>query len=310
LTLNAEFLEYATSLETSLVLLKPILLLLLESKTGSDKVGILHVCCFLLLALSSRRSFAVRLNQPYEDNLALDIPRFHGTYGDLFILAVTRVLGDYLGRSNSASLLDMLLTALANVSPFLKWLGSESCLKLCALLDRCSRPGWVEKQEHRGAALRAILDTFNNLIQYQFEANHALMYCLLRSAPAVHTIADFPPPAGDPWPIETLVKLVTNLQAELDITFGEGCALDQHAVFEHLKRTTMVGLLPLPHPIVLRSFMNNVHTNLWFCTYIWGVIFTRYDWRTLPLYDWKKIRLITIQSAALEDDAEESRNGD
>ena len=46
-------------------------------------------------------------------------------YGDLFILAVTRVLGDYLGRSNSASLLDMLLTALANVPYLIQVLRSK-----------------------------------------------------------------------------------------------------------------------------------------------------------------------------------------
>ena len=70
----------------------------------------------------------------------------------------------------------------SEVSPFLKWLASESCLKLCALLDRCSRPGWVEKQEHRGAALRAILDTFNNLIQCALDFFAVLWFPLKRGS--------------------------------------------------------------------------------------------------------------------------------
>jgi frataxin-like iron-binding protein CyaY len=36
-----------------------------------------------------------------------------------------------------------------------------------------------------------------------------------------------------------------------------------------------VGLLPVPHPIVIRKYQANAYTNVWFSAYLWGVIFLR-----------------------------------
>ncbi|CAJ1425986.1 unnamed protein product [Effrenium voratum] len=50
-----------------------------------------------------------------------------------------------------------------------------------------------------------------------------------------------------------------------------------------------VGILPVPHPIVIRTYQASTYTSMWFTSYMWGVIFTRSQ--RMPLYDWKKIRL-------------------
>jgi hypothetical protein len=36
-----------------------------------------------------------------------------------------------------------------------------------------------------------------------------------------------------------------------------------------------VGLLPVPHPIVIRKYQANQYTSLWFTAFLWGVIFLR-----------------------------------
>jgi hypothetical protein len=38
---------------------------------------------------------------------------------------------------------------------------------------------------------------------------------------------------------------------------------------------TLVGLLPVPHPILIRKYIANTATNNWFRTYMWGVIYLR-----------------------------------
>lgn len=45
-------------------------------------------------------------------------------------------------------------------------------------------------------------------------------------------------------------------------------------VVEFLQTTTLVGLLPVPHPIVIRKYQPNKYTSLWFSAFLWGVIFT------------------------------------
>lgn len=42
-----------------------------------------------------------------------------------------------------------------------------------------------------------------------------------------------------------------------------------------IKRTTMVGVLPIPHAIITRRYQPNQYTALWFSTFLWGVIFLR-----------------------------------
>ena len=50
----------------------------------------------------------------------------------------------------------------------------------------------------------------------------------------------------------------------------------EHEVLAYLKNGTLVGLLPVPHPIIIRKYQANEATELWFHTYIWGVIYVRY----------------------------------
>ncbi len=49
----------------------------------------------------------------------------------------------------------------------------------------------------------------------------------------------------------------------------------EREVLEYLRNGTLVGLLPVPHPILIRKYQTSESTELWFHTYIWGVIYVR-----------------------------------
>lgn len=72
---------------------------------------------------------------------------------------------------------------------------------------------------------------------------------------------------------------------------GEG-AMDDTTLLHFLKSTTMVGLLPVPHPIVIRKYQPNQYTGLWFTAYLWGVVFLRNQ--GLPIFDGDAIKLFTV----------------
>lgn len=50
----------------------------------------------------------------------------------------------------------------------------------------------------------------------------------------------------------------------------------EHEVLAYLRNGTLVGLLPVPHPIIIRKYQASEATELWFHTYIWGVVYVRY----------------------------------
>jgi len=71
-----------------------------------------------------------------------------------------------------------------------------------------------------------------------------------------------------------------------------GTDVDDARVLQFLKSTTVVGVLPVPHPIVIRKYEPNDYTSIWFTTYLWGVFFLRT--KELPLWDNQKIRLFGV----------------
>ena len=55
-----------------------------------------------------------------------------------------------------------------------------------------------------------------------------------------------------------------------------------------------VGLLPVPHPIIIRKYQPNRYTCLWFTAFQWGVIFMHNQ--VVPLFDGKKVKLFMVQT--------------
>lgn len=99
-------------------------------------------------------------------------------------------------------------------------------------------------------------------------------------------------------PIQTTVRLIKCLLPKVEHECQEKGLVDQNEVMDFLNKTTMVGLLPVPHPIIIRNYHPNAYTALWFTSYMWGVIFSRSQ--TFALFDWRQIRLIVINPAAQE----------
>ncbi|CAM9839152.1 unnamed protein product [Scytosiphon promiscuus] len=93
-------------------------------------------------------------------------------------------------------------------------------------------------------------------------------------------------------PFNTIIRLLRNLGPQVDEICQEANGLDESIMVDFVNNTTMVGLLPVPHPIVIRKYHPNQHTAIWFTAFMWGVVFVRNQ--ELPMFDGKKIRLFTV----------------
>ncbi|CAM9734928.1 unnamed protein product [Ascophyllum nodosum] len=96
-------------------------------------------------------------------------------------------------------------------------------------------------------------------------------------------------------PFNTIIRLLRNLGPQVEEMCKTTNALDESTMVEFVSNTTMVGLLPVPHPIVIRKYHPNQHTAIWFTAFMWGVVFVRNQ--ELPMFDGKKIRLFTVTTA-------------
>lgn len=99
-------------------------------------------------------------------------------------------------------------------------------------------------------------------------------------------------------PLETVTRLLQHLVPVVDeIVARKQGVVDENEILEVLKDITMVGLLPVPHAIVIRKYQPNQYTALWFTAFMWGVIFLRNQ--NLPLFDGQCIELFQV---AVQDD--------
>ena len=104
----------------------------------------------------------------------------------------------------------------------------------------------------------------------------------------------------DAWksrlPIDTIMRLLDHLKPQIeDMCRAHSGSVDEATVVEFIRETTMVGLLPIPHAIVVRKYQPNKYTGLWFSTFLWGIIFMRQQ--AMPLWDGGKIKIFSIQSS-------------
>jgi hypothetical protein len=68
--------------------------------------------------------------------------------------------------------------------------------------------------------------------------------------------------------LEYLIPRLRNLAEDRNLD-------NEDAVLTLIERTTVVGILPPPQPIVVRRYASTHYTTVWFSTYIWGLIFLR-----------------------------------
>ncbi|GMT06249.1 hypothetical protein PENTCL1PPCAC_28423, partial [Pristionchus entomophagus] len=352
---NQKFLLHVLKTSDVLELLVPILYHICDARNDQSRVGLVHMCVFIILLLSGERNFGVRLNKPYQGKAPIDIQAVNGgTHADLLILVFHKLITT--GNHRMQSLFDCLLTVVVNVSPYLKSLSMTAANKLVHLVEAFSTPWFLFSSPTNHHLVFFLLEVFNNIIQYQFDGNSNLIYTLIRkrqvfyqlanlttdassiskslsgrkgkggrsediveqlksptsatapelteggapapvaglaATPQISTMTDKLPtetsPAPEDWvassewaeawkaklPLQTIMRLLQVLVPQVEKICIDKGLTDETEILKFLQHGTLVGLLPVPHPILIRKYQANAGTNHWFRTYMWGVIYLR-----------------------------------
>lgn len=76
-------------------------------------------------------------------------------------------------------------------------------------------------------------------------------------------------------PLQTIMRLLQVLVPQVEKICVDKGLTDESEILKFLQNGTLVGLLPVPHPILIRKYQPNLGTIMWFRTYMWGVIYLR-----------------------------------
>lgn len=388
----------------------PICFLMYQSRRDPAQIGLVHICTFVLLKLSGERSFGVNLNKPFNTRLPCDIPLFSGSHNDLVAITLHKLIVN--GAYKLVPLYSCFITIVCNISPYWRRMSLVAAVKLVNLFELFSSPKFIYSGENAYRHLALLLEVFNNVVQYQFNGNHHLVYAIIRRKDSFGRLAaltlskavtqcrkvygdqttvqydadtdakeiisvteedergqpiskhekrksahdkgeessvvtgvrseytsgtdrsevasaslsghegplssegssiageHFMP--SEEWlaelkaslPLETATRLLQHLVPVVDeICARKNGVVDEVEILEVLKDVTMVGLLPVPHAIVIRKYQPNQYTALWFTAFMWGVIFLRNQ--SLPIFDGDAIELFQVSVAAPDDDDDE-----
>ncbi|XP_024140717.1 protein HID1b [Oryzias melastigma] len=94
-------------------------------------------------------------------------------------------------------------------------------------------------------------------------------------------------------PLQTIMRLLQVLVPQVEKICIDKGLTDESEILQFLQHGTLVGLLPVPHPILIRKYQANAGTAMWFRTYMWGVIYLRNV--DPPIWYDTDIRLFEIQ---------------
>lgn len=369
---NEIFLQRLLQNASILDLITPVLYYVHHYRLDYGQIGLVHIGIYIILILSGRRNFAVRLNKEYTPAIKIPVFSFEGNYGDLLMLVIHALMTGQ--NSHLQSLYECFLTIVVNTTPYLKKTSLVAANKLVHLFEVFSSPRFMFACEDNHKLVFFLLEAFNNLIQYQFEGNQHLVYVIIRrravftklmglsTSPFVDAAAlpsssipnadvVFDPALNVPkqkdqnvetpakifsslnkdkaiqekehfsvvanqqqqqqptpfvptqawvesWksklPLETIQRLLHVLVPQVEKLCSDKGVTDEAEILAFLQNGTLVGLLPVPHPILIRRHQSVPSCTVWFCSYVLGVMYMR--WMDPPIWHDTQVRLFRVKT--------------
>lgn len=101
-----------------------------------------------------------------------------GNYSDLLVIVLHKMIVS--GLDKLSALYNCFLTIICNVSPYCKCLGTVAAVKIVNLFQLFVSPRFLYAAESNSGYVALILETLNNIVQYQYEGNVNIVYAIVR----------------------------------------------------------------------------------------------------------------------------------
>ena len=101
-----------------------------------------------------------------------------GNYSDLVVIVLHKMIVS--GLDKLSALYNCFLTIICNVSPYCKCLGTVAAVKILNLFQLFVSPRFLYATETNSVYVSLILETLNNIVQYQYEGNVNIVYAIVR----------------------------------------------------------------------------------------------------------------------------------
>lgn len=153
-----------------------------DKRFDSTKVPLVRLCSYVLLYLTTEKSFAISLSKPFSgQNLPHNIQSLSisGSYADYLILQLCKLINT--GGDNLNFLVPTFLDCIHNVSPFLINISYQAASNLIQLCGTLSNPSFLFATKTNHHLLSTILKCITLLLECHFQENSSLVFLLVKN---------------------------------------------------------------------------------------------------------------------------------
>lgn len=265
---------------------------------------------YVMLHLSTLRDITSNLYHAFP-NVTIDLPLFYGNYSDFLVIGLSKVI--FANGAQHNSLLPYFFMILCNISPYMKTVAPLAGQSIIRLLEKVSLRTFLLENEKNNYLLFFILETINNIIQYQWQGAAGLVLGLVRKKEILNKIFQLPERWEDtketkePWktrdwynkwtqilPFDVLKCLLSFIIPNLEAFLKTNPKVSEDQILEHISKETLVGILPPPTRIQPRILEITKNSDMYEHAYLWALIHIK----SLPyaIVPKEKIQLVTFSS--------------
>lgn len=147
--------------------------------------GLIYICLFIILKLSSNSIVCKNLNQKYNQKIKINslIKNVHQfeTYVDFLIYALCLLVNDNIYFLKFERIIDMSIIILTNISVYIKSMNIYSCECIINILKKILKKEWILSSQHHHYALFLLLDFINNILSHNLNDNYNLVYTIIKN---------------------------------------------------------------------------------------------------------------------------------
>ncbi|CAG9319996.1 unnamed protein product [Blepharisma stoltei] len=301
---NPNFEEYLIKKKCIFKIIDMLIFSIWNLKENPGKVGVVQLCIFILLHLSSHREYSIKLAEPYDGHLSLNIQGAEYYY-DLLIGVFHNII---LNHSYLIEAVSTIMIIILNHSAYVKNISSSSAIKLFAIFEYFSSKKFLHKEPGNYGYLYQILEVFNHRLQYQWDGSLHLIYLIISKRNVFDRLINMKFDhhiectweANEDWfrkwkndlPVGLIFPLLQDMSPRIEKLCAQNSQITDAEIIEFLNGSTMVGVFPVPHALFFRKFHATKQILAWLTSLLWGIIYIR--GQVLPMFDFRSIKLFTV----------------
>ena len=283
---NPNFKTYLSTREDIYELFPPLVQFL-----SSADFYIGSITTYIILHLSTYRVISCSLNNQFP-SITTDLPLFSGNYGDFVIISLTRYI--FTASSHYNLLIPYFLMAICNISAYLRTLCPLACSSLVRLLEKFSTKSQIFESATSHYSLFYVIESINNLIEYQWSAAPGLILALVRKRDIIGKVmtlsskweestevqAEWKTKQWfDGWaqrlPLGVISGVMQFFIPELEKFTKTNPTITDENIMNFIAGSTLIGIIPPPPSIVTRNLELNSQSEYFENAYMWTFVYLR-----------------------------------